>query len=141
MMKELIAPALEAGTTVISDRFISSTLAYQLGGDGLTAKEIRTVGEVAVGGRWPDLTIILDMPVERSGVRVHPQMSLGFSGDFQPREEKDRIEQRSVEYHKQVRRNYLEQAKKDKKRYCVIDADRPPEVVEQDVWRALQLIE
>src|SRR5687768_12770549 len=76
MMRDIIAPALEQKAVVVSDRFISSTLAYQLGGDGLTAKEIRAVGDVAVNHRWPDLTIVLDMPVERSSVRVDPQLML-----------------------------------------------------------------
>src|SRR5262245_18762918 len=64
MMQELILPALAENKTVICDRFVSSTLAYQLGGDGITADEIRTVAQIAIKGRWPDLTLILDMPAE-----------------------------------------------------------------------------
>src|SRR5215211_3438626 len=64
MMVEKILPALEQKMVVISDRFVSSTLAYQLGGDGVTADEIRRVGEVAIKGRWPDLTLIFDLPVD-----------------------------------------------------------------------------
>lgn len=70
MMSELIFPALEVGRVVLCDRFVSSTLCYQLGGDGLTADEIYAVGEAAIRHRWPDLTIILDMPVDRSMRRV-----------------------------------------------------------------------
>jgi dTMP kinase len=135
MMDEIIAPALARGANVISDRFISSTLAYQLGGEGLTAKEIRAVGDVAIRGRWPDLTIILDMPVESSSVRVDPQFMLGFAGGFAPREEKDRIEQRSVEYHKQVRANYLKQATSDRQHYRVVKADRSIEEVHDAIWK------
>ncbi len=69
-MKEIVLPALQGGDIVISDRFVSSTLAYQLGGDGLTSDEIIRVAEAAVSGRWPDLTIILDMPTEGSAARV-----------------------------------------------------------------------
>src|SRR5947207_11901260 len=76
MMSESILPALAEGKTVISDRFVSSTLAYQLGGDGLTAEEIRAVADVAIKRRWPDLTIILDMPLEKSAGRVRPKFSL-----------------------------------------------------------------
>ncbi len=119
MMKETIQPALDAGKWVISDRFISSTLAYQLGGDGLTMEEIRTVGQIAIGNRWPDLTLILDMPVERSIARVQRA--------------KDRIEQRPIEYHATVRQNFLAQAKAYPDRYRVIDADRAPEVVQKDI--------
>src|SRR5215217_3699645 len=70
MMAEKILPALAAGQVAVSDRFVSSTLAYQLGGDGLTAREIRAVADIAIKGRWPDLTLIFDLPVEASMRRV-----------------------------------------------------------------------
>jgi dTMP kinase len=66
MMVETIFPALTAGKVVVCDRFVSSTLAYQLGGDGLTDVEIRAVADIAIKGRWPDRTIILDIPVATS---------------------------------------------------------------------------
>lgn len=137
MMKELILPALEAGKIVISDRFISSTLAYQLGGDGLTADDIRAVGEIAISGRWPDLTIILDLPVEVSAARVRPKFTL-FPDDPDAGVEKDRIEQRSMDYHEQVRQNYLKQAKGQRARYRVIDASRSQDEVREDVWKAIE---
>lgn len=121
MMAETIEPALLAGRVVICDRFVSSTLAYQLGGDGITAAEIRSVAQISIKGRWPDLTILLDLPADKSLARV--------------KREKDRIEQRPMAYHEQVRRNYLSQARNDPQRYRVIDADRPPEQVAADVWR------
>ncbi len=123
MMRETVGPALDAGTVVISDRFVSSTLAYQLGGDGLTAAEIRSVGEIAIGGRWPDRTVILDMPAEASIARVTRA--------------KDRIEQRPLDYHRRVRENYLAQAAALPDRYRVVRADRPPEVVHADVIAAV----
>jgi dTMP kinase len=139
MMTEIIQPALDRGQVVLSDRFISSTLAYQLGGDGLTAAEIRAVGEIAVSGRWPDLTIILDLPVDVSSQRVRPKFSL-FPDDPDAGAEKDRIEQRSTAYHEQVRQNYLKQArtKDQQKKYEVIDAARALEDVHRDVWRAIE---
>lgn len=123
MMVETILPALNEGKIVICDRFVSSTLAYQLGGDGLTAAEIRAAADIAIKGRWPDMTILLDMPPERSLARVQ--------------RDKDRIEQRPREYHEQVRQNYLDQAKADPKRYCLIAADRPPEAVHHDIYEAV----
>jgi dTMP kinase len=120
MMAEVIAPALAAGKIVLSDRFVSSTLAYQLGGDGLTADQIRATADVAISGRWPDLTILLDMPVEASMARV--------------RRAKDRIEQRPMEYHAQVRRNYLAQAEAMPERYRVVDANRSVDDVEAELW-------
>jgi dTMP kinase len=139
MMAEFIRPALEAGKLVLSDRFVSSTLAYQLGGDGLTAKEIRAVADIAVRGRWPDLTIILDMPTQASMDRVLPKFSL-FPDDPDAGLEKDRIERRPIEYHEKVRQNYLAQAKADPAGYRVVNAGRPPETVHEDVWRVLEAL-
>src|SRR5688500_2863104 len=105
MMWEKRRPALDGRYDVSSDRFVSSTLAYQLGGDGLTADEIRAVADIAIKGRWPDMTIILDMPVEGSTLRVRPKFTL-FPDDPDAGVEKDRIEQRPLEYHRKVRDNY-----------------------------------
>lgn len=124
MMAQVIAPALSAGQVVICDRFVSSTLAYQLGGDGLTATEIREVAQIAIKGRWPYLTLLLDMPAEQSLARV--------------RRARDRIEQRPMAYHEAVRQNYRAQAQADPQHYQLIDAARPPEAVAQDVWDAIE---
>ena len=137
MMHEKIAPALNDGSVVISDRFVSSTLAYQLGGDGLTVDEIRAVAEIAIKGRWPDVTLILDMPTKTSAQRVQPKFLLDFPEDVQAQLTKDRIELRSFEYHEDVRRKYLDQAKRDPARYRVINADRSIEHVQQDVLNEL----
>jgi dTMP kinase len=129
MMKEIIQPALEEGQTVISDRFISSTLAYQLGGDGLTEAEILAVGQVAIDKRWPDMTIILDLPVPES-----PKFTL-FTGD--PAAGKDRIELRSMEYHEKVRQNYLRQSKIHRGHYRILNAMGDPQKVHVEVMRLL----
>ena len=138
MMHELILPALNAGRTVLSDRFVSSTLAYQLGGDGLTADEIRAVGDVAIGGHWPDLTLILDLPVETSRGRVRAKFQKQtLFGTDSPVLTKDRIEERPVEYHRQVRENFLAQVKADPGRYRLIDASRSKDDVHADVTAAV----
>src|SRR5258706_35423 len=72
--------------------------------------------------RRPDLTIILDMPADKSMARV--------------RRAKDRIEQRPLEYHEQVLRNYRAQAQGNP-RYRVIDADRDPQLVREEIWQAV----
>jgi dTMP kinase len=129
MMAQTILPALAADKVVICDRFVSSTLAYQLGGDGLTAGDIVTVADIAIRGRWPDLTILLDMPARSSMARVN--------------REKDRIEQRPLEYHEQVRRNYLAQAERDPQRYQVISGERDVQEVHDEVlataWKRVVL--
>ena len=123
MMTESILPALTNGQIVISDRFVSSTLAYQLGGEGLTADEIRVVAGIAIQSRWPDLTLILDIPVKESMGRL--------------KRSKDRIEQRPMAYHEQVHRNYLAQAAADPARHKIINANRSIEEVQQDIWSAV----
>lgn len=119
MMSELILPALAAGKAVLCDRFVSSTLAYQLGGEGLSADEIRQAAEVAIQGRWPDLTILLDMPPELAMARV--------------KRDKDRIEQRPLAYHRQVRENFLAQARQNPRRIRVASADLDPQAVHQQI--------
>ncbi len=123
MMAEVIRPALAAGNVVICDRFVSSTLAYQVGGDGLTAADIRAVAEVAINGRWPDLTILLDLPPEAGFARVNRA--------------RDRIEQRPIEYHQTVRRNYLAQAASDPARYRVVSADRDVQEVHAEIFQVV----
>ena len=126
LMAESILPALKQGQIVISDRFVSSTLAYQLGGDGLTADEIRAVAEIAIHGRWPDLTILLDMSPDQSQARMTRA--------------KDRIEQRPMEYHERVRQNYLAQAAAQPERYRVINSNRPVPLVQADVLEAVRTL-
>ena len=136
MMRETTLPALAAGKLVLSDRFVSSTLAYQLGGDDLTAGDIRAVADVAVRGRWPDLTVLLTMSAEASMRRVKPKALTMFE-DVPDLVDKDRIERRPMSYNEQVRRNYLAQAEADPARYRVIEAYRPRDDVHEDVWRAV----
>ncbi len=136
LMAETILPALRDGKVVICDRFVSSTLAYQLGGDGLTADEIVNVAEIAIKGRWPDVTLILDMPIDASIERVRPKFSL-FPDDPEAGVVKDRIEQRPREYHEQVRQNYLAQVKAHPDRYRIIQADRTPQEVHEEIWRTV----
>src|SRR5688572_7908759 len=123
MMTEIIQPALNEGKIVLSDRFVSSTLAYQLGGDNLNSDEIRKVADIAIRHRWPDLTLLFDMPVEASMARVNRA--------------KDRSEQRPMPYNHQVRKNYLAQATANPHRHKVIDAAKSPDEVEDQVWRAV----
>lgn len=87
------------------------------------AEDIRAVGGVAITGRWPDLTIILDMPPEASFARLKRQM--------------DRIEQRPPEYHRQVRQNYLDQAAADPRHYRIIAADQSEDAVQADIWEQI----
>ena len=61
LMEERILPALSRGACVLADRFISSTLAYQGSAGGLARQDILSVGDIAIGGRWPDLVVVFDV--------------------------------------------------------------------------------
>jgi dTMP kinase len=93
LVAEVVRPALQAGCVVLCDRFLSSTLAYQ-GALGVDPKHILSLGEQAVEGLWPDLTIILDVPADVGLARLGPQ--------------RDRMESRGREYHEKVRRAFLD---------------------------------
>jgi len=115
LVSERIEPALQRGELVLSDRFVSSTLAYQGTAGGLSEAEIRAVAEVAVRGRMPDLVVIFDVDEITSARRLSPLL--------------DRMEQKGLDFHKRVRRGYLMQAERDPRRHLVVDASREPDAV------------
>lgn len=109
VVSEIIIPALRAGNIVVCDRFLDSTLAYQGYGLGVDRGLIRAIGKFATTGLTPDITIVLDLPVE-AGLR-HRHGS------------PDRIEQRSVAYHRRVRQGYLALARQAPRRIKVVAVD------------------
>ena len=116
---ETIRPALEAGRHVVCDRYIGSSLAYQGYGRGLDIPTVRLLSEVATGGLWPDLIILLDMDPQRARAR-------GAGGS-------DRFEALGMDFHRRVRAGYLELASADPARWAVVDADRSPAEVRDGI--------
>jgi dTMP kinase len=106
VVEEIIKPALKAGKTVVCDRFLDSTIAYQGFGLGIDIKLIKLIGNFATQGIRPDLTIFLDLPV-KSGLKHRHNC-------------KDRIEQRSINYHEKVRIGYLTLAKEEPRRIKIV---------------------
>lgn len=114
LVAEIIRPALESGKTVICDRFISSTCAYQ-GGSGYPVDKIIELGRFAVGNFWPDLTIIIDIPVEeglkRTGKKPGQRTIVNHRDANQSHlfanAVLDRFDSRPVEYHRKVRQEFL----------------------------------
>lgn len=107
---ELIRPKLDQGICVISDRFSLSTIAYQGHGRGINLSTIEQLNNTATGLLKPDLTILLDVPLETSLRRMHHRNS------------SDRIEQESKDFFKRVREGYLLAARQDKS-IAIVDAD------------------
>ncbi len=96
LMGQVIAPALQTGTCVLCDRWVSATVAYQVAEGKATAEEILSLYDLALKGIRPDLTLLLDVPAEMGLSRVS--------------EEPDRIEAKGLDYHKKVRQLFLKQA-------------------------------
>ncbi len=120
----VIAPALDRGAVVISDRYADATVAYQGYGQGMDVQTIRELNMLATGGVLPDLTLVLDLdPV--AGMRRIRGRAL------------DAFEKMATAFHRRVREGYLEIARADKNRVIVLDADREPDALHADVVRVV----
>lgn len=123
LVDEVIRPSLAKGTDVVCDRYYYSTAAYQGAAGKVGIDTVITVAEKIAKFQKPDLVVLLDVDPElartRDGIR------------------NDRVENKGVDYQKKVRAGFLKLAKKDKKRFKVIDASRPREAVFADVLKAV----
>mgnify|MGYP000102786361 CR=1 FL=1 len=124
LVADVIAPALAAGQVVLCDRFIDSTVAYQAGGRGLDRALIEAANRLACGAVRPDLTILLDLD---------PARGLGRAS-VRDQGHADRFEVLGADFHRQVRAAYHALAKEEPGRFFVVDAARPPEAVEEEIW-------
>jgi dTMP kinase len=114
LVTEIIKPALESGHTVLCDRFISSTCAYQ-GSSGYPIDRIIEFGKMAIGNTWPDLTIIIDISVEeglkRTGRKLYQRTKVNHEDANQSYLFKnvivDRFDSRPLEYHRKIRNEFL----------------------------------
>jgi len=127
-LAKVVWPALEKGQWVLCDRFTDATYAYQGGGRGIDTGIIARLEELVQGNFRPDLTLLLDVPVEIGLARAGKRGAL------------DRFEQEEVEFFERVRRAYLGMAKQYGERYRVIDASLPLEQVQQQLSDVLSLI-
>jgi dTMP kinase len=119
-VEKVIKPALERGSTVVCDRYVDSSLAYQGAGRALDAGEVATVNAWATGGLVPDLTVLIDVPP-----------SVGLRRMASPA---DRIESEPLDFHERVRKEFRALAAKDPDRYLVVDGT----LAQGDVSRLIQ---
>jgi dTMP kinase len=124
LVHEVIRPALEAMHIVISDRYLLANVVYQGHAGGLDPDQLWQIGQVATGGIQPDLTLVLDIPVETAAAR---RTGPG-----------DRVESRGPEYQARVRSGFLLEAMRHRDRMCVINADQPPDAVFQAICREVE---
>ena len=124
-LAKVVWPALDQGQWVLCDRFTDATYAYQGGGRGIDSGVIARLEELVQGDFRPDLTLLLDVPVEIGLARAGKRGSL------------DRFEQEKVEFFERVRNAYLEMAQRSTDRYRVIDASLPLNDVQNQIAATL----
>jgi dTMP kinase len=125
LTERVILPSLKQKKIVICDRYSDSTLAYQGYGRGLNKKMIRNLNQVASSGLSPDLTILLDLPVE---------ISLKRKAKEKKNKGGDRLEKEKFEFHQRIRDGYLKIAQKNKRRIKIIDGRQNQE----KTWRKVR---
>jgi dTMP kinase len=120
----VVRPALAAGRTVVSDRSVYSTLAYQGYGRGLAIAELRRINDWAIGGLWPSLVVLLDAPTDVLAARLHGR-------------ELDRFEREGEEFHDRVIDGYRTMAGADPDHWIVVAADGEPDKIAARVLEAV----
>ena len=130
LVVERIRPLLDEGAVVIADRFAGSTVAYQGHGRGMDLEQIGWLNDLATGGLYPDLTILLDVdPAIGLGRANRRQLQLALPISSAP----DRFEDETSRFHENVRRGFLAQAEADAERWAVVDANRAINEVSESV--------
>lgn len=111
---QVIEPALQQGTWVVSDRYADSTLVYQGYGRGLSLELVRQLNAIATNGLQPDLTVLIDLPVEDALARAN---------------DPNRFEAEAIEFHQRIRTGYLQEAAIAPERYAILDGQATPETI------------
>jgi dTMP kinase len=121
-LAQVIVPALKAGQVVICDRFADSSTAYQGYGRGMDLEMVSQLNQIAVEGRWPQLTLVFDLPVEQ-----------GFARAAGRKRALDRMEKQEKAFHQKVRRGFQKIARQDPLRVKLLDGSQPPDVIQAAV--------
>jgi dTMP kinase len=133
-ISEVIKPALATGSIVLCDRYTDATLAYQGYGRNLDLAVINNLNLIAAGSCRPDITVLLDCPVETGLGRAFARIeAVAASGGDKPREE--RFEQESSAFHERVRAGYLSLAAADPGRFILIDGSSGIEDTAEKIFR------
>ncbi len=122
---KIIIPSLKDGKTVISDRYADSTTVYQGYGRGLDLEMVRYVNNVATSNLKPDLTVLLDSPIEVGLARKKAA-------------NQDRFEREELSFHQRVRDGYLKLAASEPERWLVVDATKSKEEITKIIWHKVR---
>ncbi len=123
LVQQVIRPALSAGKTVVCDRFLLANVVYQGYAGGLDVDDLWRVGEAAIQGLHPDLTIVLDMDVDAAHLRMDREL--------------DRMEAQGRTFLQKVRDGYLQESRLGHERIVIVSADQSVEQVQRDVRAAV----
>ncbi len=126
LVERVVRPALDDGQVVVADRYDLSTLAYQVAGRGLPRPEVEAALRLATGGLVPDLTLVLDVPVE-----------VGRERQRRARKERDRFEGQDDAFHERVREAYR---RAEGPGIVHIDANQPRKTVQDAAWREVAAV-
>jgi dTMP kinase len=125
-VRQTIEPALAAGRWVVCDRFADSTIVYQGYGHDLGREAVSELQRLVLGDFQPDLTVILDIPVDEGLARAK-------SREESSETKEDRYERMGIEFHQRIRDGFLDIARRNPERSAVIDAARDVEAVHQEI--------
>jgi len=126
LVDNVIRPGLARGEVVVCDRFADSTLVYQGAGRGLDMQALASVISFATAGLQPDMTILLDLPVEVGLARKHTQQA-GWN----------RFEDEALAFHSRVRDGYHALARTEPERWRCFDGLRPADALSEEIWRVI----
>ena len=130
---EVIIPALEQGKIVLCDRHTDSTLAYQGYGRGIDLQLLRRLNDMASQGIKPDLTLLLDCPVEIGLSRTTQRRSQTAAGQSE-----DRFEREKLDFHERIRAGFLELARAEPDRFRIINAAGSAQAVAEDIKNIIE---
>jgi dTMP kinase len=119
LVQEQIRPALDRGEIVLCDRFLLANVVYQGCAGGLDVETLWQVGQVATGGTMPDVTIVLDLDVEKAATRMQRGL--------------DRLEKRGRDYFQRVRDGFRSQLHRNPGVGLLVDADRPADAIHAEI--------
>lgn len=132
LVRRVIEPAIESGRWVIGDRFMDSTTVYQGIARCLDYEDVALVNDLAVGGRTPDLTFVLDLDPGEARKRMEGRQKENAGAD--------RMEGMPEDFYEAVREGYLALAREEPERFRVVQAERSEEAVEAEIWEHVQVL-
>ncbi len=131
LMDHVILPALERKEWILCDRFIDSTMAYQGFARGMDVEVLDRINDFAINHCKPDLTLLLDLDIERGFQRLAERYSDGKGSA-------DRFEREARDFHVRVREGYHKLADREPGRFHIVDADQSVDAVASNVWNAVK---